>query len=64
MIRIMRALAAVLAGVLILPAAALAQFGTLVENVTLQHGGVTRYFDYYLPFGLPASPVPLRPSLS
>ncbi|MDP3939337.1 MAG: PHB depolymerase family esterase [Deltaproteobacteria bacterium] len=57
--RLMPALALVFAGALLLPRTALAQFGTLVENVTLQHAGVTRYFNYYLPFGLPASHVPL-----
>jgi polyhydroxybutyrate depolymerase len=57
--RFLCAIAAVMAGVILIPAAALAQIGTLVENVTLQHDGVTRYFDYYVPPGLPASPVPL-----
>ena len=33
--------------------------GTLVENATLEHDGLTRYFDYYVPDGLPDSPVPL-----
>jgi polyhydroxybutyrate depolymerase len=44
---------------LLAPAAARAQIGTLIENTTLQHGGVTRFFDTYVPPGLPASPVPL-----
>ncbi len=48
-----------IAGALLSPAAARAQIGTLIENTTLQHGGVTRYFDTYVPLGLPPSPVPL-----
>jgi polyhydroxybutyrate depolymerase len=37
------------------PAAA----GTLVQNATLVHGGITRYFDYWVPDGLGGVPVPL-----
>ena len=33
--------------------------GTLVEDVTLEHDGLIRYFDYSVPDGLPDSPVPL-----
>jgi polyhydroxybutyrate depolymerase len=57
--RLARALAALIVGALLSPAAARAQTGTLIENTTLQHGGVTRYFDTYVPQGLPSSPVPL-----
>ena len=32
---------------------------TLVEDVTLVHDGLIRYFDYYVPDGLTDSPVPL-----
>jgi len=39
--------------------AASARAGTWVQNVTLSHDGITRYFDYYVPDGLPATPVPL-----
>lgn len=43
----------------VLAAAGPVTAGTLVQNVTLPHGGITRYFDYYVPDGLPAAPVPL-----
>lgn len=33
--------------------------GTLVLDATIVHDGITRYFDYYVPDGLPAAPVPL-----
>lgn len=33
--------------------------GALTQNVTIQHGGVTRYFDYYVPADLPDEAVPL-----
>jgi polyhydroxybutyrate depolymerase len=33
--------------------------GTLVDDETIEHDGLTRYFDYYVPDGLPSSPVPL-----
>ncbi len=33
--------------------------GTLVRNLTLEHDGLIRYFDAYVPDGLPDSPVPL-----
>ncbi len=33
--------------------------GTLLENRTLVHGGVTRWFDVYEPDGLGSQPVPL-----
>lgn len=33
--------------------------GALTQNVTLPHGGVTRYFDYYVPANLPGAAVPL-----
>jgi polyhydroxybutyrate depolymerase len=46
------ALAALLALATSAPAA-------LVTDVTLQHGGVTRWFDYYEPAGLTSDPVPL-----
>lgn len=36
-----------------------AQAQTLVEDASIQHGGLTRYFHYYVPAGLPAGPVPL-----
>lgn len=36
-----------------------ARAGTLVEDVTLEHGGLTRYFDYYVPDGNPATSAPL-----
>ncbi len=33
--------------------------GALTQDVTIQHGGITRYFDYYVPANLPSEPVPL-----
>ncbi len=47
------------AAVSILLAAAGVRAGTYVQNATLEHGGITRYFDYYVPDGLPPAPVPL-----
>ncbi len=43
----------------ILCLAAPAPAGTLVENTTLDHDGLVRYFDYYVPSSLPNAPVPL-----
>lgn len=36
-----------------------ARAGTLVLDATISHGGITRYFDYYVPEGLAAANVPL-----
>ena len=33
--------------------------GTLVEDAVLEHGGISRYYDYYVPSFLPRAPVPL-----
>jgi len=43
----------------VLLAGGVAWAGTFVQNATLAHGGITRYFDYYVPDGLPPTPVPL-----
>lgn len=50
----LRRLAAI--AVLVLASSARA---ALVTDVTLEHGGITRWFDYYVPDGLPATPVPV-----
>ncbi len=55
MTRIARRLALVV-GVLL---AVSARAGTLVQDATIVHGGLTRYFDYYVPDALPPDPVPL-----
>ena len=51
-------LALLLVGAALVPTVASGS-GTLSQDVPLDHDGLTRFFDYYVPDGLPNSPVPL-----
>ena len=51
-------LALAIAAVALSPTAAWSA-GTLDKDMTLEHDGLTRYFESYVPDGLPDSPVPL-----
>lgn len=57
--RVRAVVVSVLVCVLVLVLERSAVAGRLVESETIEHGGITRWFDWYEPDALPAGPVPL-----